>query len=131
MYFPIRPSLSLWIGVAAIAASIAAVYLHFREVGQLRERLEVVIAERDNAISRMARAQLAVSACMAVNLENAQAREAEAERAKDAEVEILRANQAANDAILAIQVRIARLRERNLDCPAIDADFREWMQDSP
>jgi hypothetical protein len=68
---------------------------------------------------------------MAVNLENAQAREAEAERAKDAEVEILRANQAANDAILAIQVRIARLRERNLDCPAIDADFREWMQDSP
>jgi len=128
MYFTYRPQLLTWLGIAAIAFSVAAVFLHFREVGQLRERLEVVTAERDDTKRRLLTAQVAVNACMQVNLENAQARDAEAERAKDAEVEILRANQAANDAILAIQVRIARLRERNLDCSAIDNEYRDWVR---
>jgi len=121
----------LWIGIAVIAASIAAVYLHFREVATLRHRLEVVTAERDSAISRLARAQLAVNACMSVNLENAQARDRENQRAKAAEARTLEAEQDANREIKEIKSRFSRLRERNLDCPAIDDTFRNWMFTSP
>jgi hypothetical protein len=128
MYFTYRPQLLTWIGIASIAASIAAVYLHFREVGQLRERMEVVTAERDSAISRLDRAQLAVNTCMKVNLENSSQRDKENLRAKAAEARILEAEHEANLAIRTMQDRIANLRSRNLDCPAIDNEYRDWVR---
>lgn len=117
--------------MAIISAIVASVYLHFREVSQTRERLEVVISERDSAISRLDRVQLAVNACMQVNLENAQARDRENQRAKEAEARTAEAEQEANHAIEAMQSRIASLRSNNLACPAIDNDYRQWMRGNP
>jgi hypothetical protein len=127
-----RPSLSTWAGGILLAASVTAVFLHHREVVTLRDRLEVVTAERDSANRRYAGAQLAVNACMQVNLENSQERDRIAKRYKDAEARIVEAEQDANHAIQVMRSEIARLRGRDMDCSALDNTFRDWMfTDSP
>jgi sugar phosphate isomerase/epimerase len=87
-------------------------------------------ADRDRIAEKLGRADLAVSACMAVNLENAQARDRAAERAVEAEKRVAEAANHADQQINSIMGELDRLRSRNLDCPAIDGRFRVWVRNN-
>lgn len=125
--FPIS-ALTGWISAILIAGAIAAIGIHFYQDSQTKDRLIAVTVERDTAKEKLGRAELAVKAVMQVNLENAQAREAENQRAKDAEARTAEAQANAEFEIAGINAELEGFRNRGLDCPAIDSQFRDWIR---
>ena len=120
-------SIKAWVIAISAASLITTFALLYAAASIYKGRAEVLQAKHDELLRKHQTAQVAISACMEVNLENSLQRDKENQRAKAAEARIAQAEQDANIEIEEMRSEIARLRGRDLDCPAIDDDYRRWL----
>jgi hypothetical protein len=120
-----------WVIAISATTLITTFALLFAAASIYKGRAEVLQIKNDELLRKNQTAQVAISACMDVNLENAQARERIAKRYTDAKARIAEAEQEANIEIQEMRSEISRLRGRDMDCSALDNTFRNWMFTNP
>lgn len=124
-------SIKAWVIAISAASLITTFALLYAAASIYKGRAEVLQDKHDELLRKHQTAQVAISACMEVNLENSLQRDKENQRAKAAEARIAQAEQDANIEIEEMRSEIARLRGRDLACPALDNTFRNWMFTDP
>jgi len=126
-------SYGLWVAIGAALAAILSMVIYVHGAEKAKAQVPVLKAEirtvKADYQDKLNRAAIAVKACTDVNLDNyrkAQEQKAKAEAAAQAQAQ---AEQDAAIRIGDIQREVDRFRNRNLDCPALDDRFREWLRD--
>lgn len=127
-------SYGIWIAVGAAITAIVSmvIYIHGAEkakalVPTLKKELKTVKADYED---KLARASAAVQACMETNEANAQEAEEQKKRADKVAEMLAEAEKEANENVGVIERESETFRQRDLDCPALDDDFREWVRDN-
>lgn len=118
----------LAIGAAAVVAAIALYVIGAEKAKGMVPLLEdaVVAAQADAK-----RNGQAVEQCIAANAANALKAVRQAERAREAEIALSAARALADRDVEVIREEVEVFRDRGLDCPALDNDFRRWVRDDP
>jgi len=124
MFFAPYKAAAIAIGAALLITGIA-LYIH----GAERAKAQVTVLEQrlDVAVNAARANSDALDGCKTVNAMNEAEAKKQATIAQAAEARTAEAEHKANIAIVTMQERIAQLRARGLECPAIDKDFREWL----
>ena len=113
--------------VFAISATtlITTFALLFAAASVYKGRAEALQDKNDELLRKNQTAQVAISACMGVNLENYLQREKEKSRADKAVADSATRDSKADDEVT--QIRNESTQFGNADCPALDGDFRDWL----
>lgn len=114
------------IAAAAVLATVT-IYVHGAEKAKARNTELESRVQRTEQTARLN--QAAVEQCLAANEANALAALAQKDRARDAELRLATAEANAKRDINDInrEADNFRSRSRDLACPALDTDFREWV----
>jgi len=128
-------SYGIWVAIGGILAAIMAlvIYVHGAEKAKaqipvLKKELKTVKADYQDKLNR---ASIAVQACTDVNLENFKAAEAQRKLAEESAKALAEAEAQAAKRVGEINREFEALRQRGLDCPALDNEFRRRVRQYP
>lgn len=119
------------IGLVVLASLIGSVFLYVR--GAEKAKAQVIELEKDLAeMTESARKNGdAFEVCWDANQRNAALAARQIERAREAEMRMLQASVNADRDVEDTAHEEQVFRSTGLECPAITADFRQWVRGNP
>ena len=115
-----------WVFAITAATLIGGIGLYIHGAERAKAQVIVLTAENEKLLRKNQTAQVAISACMGVNLENYLQREKEKSRADKAVADSATRDSKSDDEVT--QIRNESTQFGNADCPALDGDFRDWVR---
>lgn len=130
--FPGSAVLNPWLlgGVGAVFLALgSAAWMYRAKAANLETRLDEAhqLVGKREAEARANQAGL--EHCLIVNEANRWEAQIQAARARDAELRLAEAGAQADNRIEDFTDEATAFRDRPLDCPALDADFRRWVRE--
>ena len=116
-----------WIIIIALAGIIGSVTLYVHGAEKAKGKV-LTLESRIARITETARNnQTAVESCIQANTDNAIAAQRQTQRAEAAELVIAALQAKADERVAVIERETEPMRARGLECPALDDDFRRWV----
>ena len=116
---------------ALVAAVIAGISLYVHGAEKAKGKVLVLEDRLASAEASAVANQVEVENCLLLNQANAEEARLQMERARVAVAEVRRLKLAADQRTGELEHEAETLRAGGLDCPAINADFRRWLRESP
>ena len=118
-----------WLLAISLSVIIGSVGLYVYTAERAKDQLVETERAKDKAEAAARDNAESLLECTVTNAANKAEADRQAQNAHEAAQRVADAEERANHAISTLGEQITRLRARGLDCPAIDADFRDWLRE--